>query len=53
MFTGEFLKNNFDLHIYFFTAGKYDKVINKILSRAKIYYIRIKLCGEIGIEIKD
>lgn len=39
--------------MYIFTAGKYDKVMNKIFSIVKIYCIRIKFCGEIEIDIKD
>lgn len=31
-------------YIHFFTSGKYDKAMNKTLSRTKTYYIRLKFC---------
>ena len=47
MFTGKFLKI---ILTYLFTVGKYDKEMNKIVSRIKIYYSRIKFIG--GLEWK-
>lgn len=47
MFTGKFLKI---ILTYLFTVGKYDKEMNKIVSRINIYYIRIKFIG--GLEWK-
>lgn len=47
MFTGKLKKI---ILTYLFIVGKYDKEINKIVSRIKIYYIRIKFIG--GLEWK-